>query len=175
MKDLIHIGKIVAPHGVAGQVILEHALGKLVSFKGVGALFIENTKNSFIPYFLASATAKTDTLTYIQFEGFSTRESTQLIMSRKVWIPKSDFQKLVEKNAPLALLGYMIQEAGVPLGVIQEVIEQPHQLLVTILYKGQETYIPLHAESLKGVDHVKKLVMVELPDGLLDLYSETPA
>jgi 16S rRNA processing protein RimM len=45
--------------------------------------------------------------------------------------------------------------------------------MVTILYQGQEAYIPLHEESLKGVDHVKKQVYVELPDGLLDLYTET--
>jgi hypothetical protein len=44
--------------------------------------------------------------------------------------------------------------------------------MVTILYKGQEAYIPLHEESLLGVDHAKKLVLVSLPDGLLDLYSE---
>jgi 16S rRNA processing protein RimM len=68
-------------------------------------------------------------------------------------------------------MGYTVQEKGKNIGVIQEIIEQPHQLLVTILYQGQEAYIPLHEESLKGVDHAKKTVMVELPDGLLDLYS----
>jgi len=43
---------------------------------------------------------------------------------------------------------------------------------VTILYQGQEAYIPLHEESLKGIDHSKKQVDVVLPDGLLDLYTE---
>jgi 16S rRNA processing protein RimM len=46
---------------------------------------------------------------------------------------------------------------------------------VTILYQGHEAYIPLHEESLKGVNHAKKIVQVELPDGLLELYTqETP-
>ena len=43
--------------------------------------------------------------------------------------------------------------------------------MLTILYQGQEAYIPLHEESLKGVDHVKKTVTGLLPDGLLDLYT----
>jgi 16S rRNA processing protein RimM len=170
MSEYIHIGKIVAPHGIAGQVILEHALGQPIHFKGVEALFVENAPNSFIPYFIESAAAKTDTLTHIQIEGFKNREATSIIVSKKVWLPQADFQKLVEKNSPLALLGYTIQEAGKNIGVIKEVIEQPHQLLVTIDYKGQEAYIPLHEESLKGVNHAKKIVQVELPDGLLDLY-----
>ncbi len=172
MKDFIHIGKIVAPHGIAGHVILEHALGKQINFKGVDALFIENAKDSFIPYFIKSAAAKTDTLTHVEIEGISNREATSILMSKKVWLPQDDFQKLVEKNAPLALLGYMVQEAGKDLGIIKEVIEQPHQLLVTILYQGQEAYIPLHEESLKGVNHAKRTVAVELPDGLLELYTE---
>jgi 16S rRNA processing protein RimM len=172
MEDLIHIGKIVAPHGIAGQVIIEHALGKSISFKGVEVLFVEQTKNSFIPYFIQSSSAKTDTLTHVHFEGMKNREATAIVVSKKVWVPQEAFQKLVEKNAPLALLGFMVQEAGKNLGLIKEVIEQPHQLLVTIDYNGQEAYIPLHEETLKGVNHAKKLVTVELPEGLLDLYSE---
>ena len=176
MNDYVHIGKMVAAHGVAGQVILEHALGKPISFKGITTLFIEKNTSSFIPYFIVTASAKTETLTHLQIEGISTREATAMLIGKKVWLPQSDFQKLVNKNSPLALMGYTVQEKGKSLGIIQEVIEQPHQLLVTILYQGQEAYIPLHDESLKGVDHAKKTVSVELPDGLLDLYSsESPA
>jgi 16S rRNA processing protein RimM len=171
MNDYVQIGKMVAAHGVAGQVILEHALGKPISFKGITTLFIEKNAASFIPYFIVTASAKTETITHLQIEGISTREATSLLLGKKVWLPQADFQKLVSKNSPLALMGYTIQEKGKSIGVIQEIIEQPHQLLVTILYQGQEAYIPLHEESLKGVDHAKKRVSVELPDGLLDLYS----
>ena len=175
MNDYVHIGKMVAAHGVAGQVILEHALGKPISFKGITTLFIEKNTSSFIPYFIVTASAKTETLTHLQIEGITTREATALLIGKKVWLPQVEFQKLVNKNSPLALMGYTVLEKGKSLGLIQEVIEQPHQLLVTILYQGQEAYIPLHEESLKGVDHVKKTVSVELPDGLLDLYSsESP-
>ena len=172
MSEYIHIGKLVAPHGVAGLVILEHALGKPIHFKGVDALFVEQKAGSFIPYFIESANAKTETITHLQIEGVNTREGANFLTGKKVWLPQADFQKMVEKNSPLALLGYMVQEAGKDIGIIQEVIEQPHQLMVTILYKGQEAYIPLNEESLKGVNHTKKIVVVELPDGLLDLYTE---
>lgn len=172
MSDYVHIGKLVAPHGIAGFVILEHALGKSINFKGVDALFIEKQAGSFIPYFIELATAKTDTITHLQLEGIKTREAANFLTSKKVWLPQADFQKLVDKQSPLALLGYMVQEKGKEIGVIQEVIEQPHQLMVTILYKGQEAYIPLHEESLLGINHSKKMIQVSLPDGLLDLYNE---
>ena len=174
MSQYIHIGKIVAPHGISGHVIIEHALGKAISFKGIDALFVEKNAASFIPYFIQSASAKTDTITHLQLEGINSREATALVLGKKVWLPHDEFQKLVDKQSPLALLGYTVEEAGKAIGVIQEVIEQPHQLMVTILYQGQEAYIPLHEESLKAVNHKAKTISVELPDGLLDLYTSPP-
>ena len=92
MKDLIQIGKIVAPQGITGQVIIGHALGKTISFKGVDALFVEQTKDSFIPYFIQPASAKTDTLTHVHFEGMQNREATAIVVSKKVWVPQETFQ-----------------------------------------------------------------------------------
>jgi len=173
MSEYIHIGKIVAAHGLTGHLILEHALGTPVHFKGIDAIFIEKNTASFIPYFILSASAKTEALTHLQVEGITTREACSILIGKKVWLPEAEFQMLVDKSSPLSLLGYMVLEEGKALGKIEEVIEQPHQLMVTILYQGQEAYIPLHEESLKGVDHAKKQVHVALPDGLLDLYTET--
>lgn len=173
MSDYVHIGKLVAPHGLSGQIILEHALGAPIHFEGIDAVFIEKNADSFIPYFIQGASAKSATISHLQFEGMDSREATKLLIGKKVWLPQADFLLLVDKSSPLSLLGYSVVEKGQNLGIIQEVIEQPHQLLVTILYEGEEAYIPLHEESLKGVDHQKKIVQVELPDGLLALYKKT--
>jgi 16S rRNA processing protein RimM len=52
------------------------------------------------------------------------------------------------------------------------VIEQPHQVLCTIIYKGNEALIPIHQDSLLKVDKKNKKVFVELPEGLLDIYAQ---
>ena len=112
MSEYIHIGKIVAAHGIGGQIIIEHALGKPINFKGIDAIFVEKNTASFIPYFITSAVAKTDTLTHLQIEGIQNREATQILISKKVWLPQAEFQQLVDKSSPLALLGYMVKENG---------------------------------------------------------------
>ena len=68
------------------------------------------------------------------------------------------------------MLGYAIIHNNETLGDILELIEQPHQLLCRLEIDGKEVLIPLHEETLKKVDHKKKEVVVELPDGLLDVY-----
>ena len=102
MSQYIHIGKIVAPHGITGHVIIEHALGKPIHFKGIDALFVEKNAASFIPYFIQSASAKTETISHVQLEGINSREATAMLLGKKVWLPQDEFQKLVDKQSPLA-------------------------------------------------------------------------
>ncbi|MEI8110134.1 MAG: 16S rRNA processing protein RimM [Chitinophagia bacterium] len=171
-EDYIHIGKMVAPFGVNGQLILQHVLGKKTQLPQLEVLFIEEVKGTYLPYFIEKAQAKSLEETIISLEGIQSREAAQRLCSRAVWLREADCRKLVGKSAPLSLLGYQIVENGKELGEIKEVIEQPHQVLVTISLEGKDAYIPLHAASLQSVNHTNKTVTVQLPAGLLDIYRE---
>ena len=49
MAEYFKIGKFVAVHGLKGELLLKHELGKKTSLKGLQAIFIEEKKNSFFP------------------------------------------------------------------------------------------------------------------------------
>lgn len=170
MAEYFNIGKIVAVHGLTGELLLKHELGKKTSLKGLQAIFIEEKKGAFLPWFIESTKIKNEEEIYIKLEGINTREAAIKLTQKKVWFPEYDFKKYAAKNVPANLLGYTIINNDEPLGEILELIEQPHQLLCRLEIKGKEVLIPLHEESLKKVDHKKKEVLVELPDGLLDIY-----
>jgi 16S rRNA processing protein RimM len=171
MKDYFSIGKIVASHGLTGEVVLQHALGKKTDLKGLQTIFIEERKNSFLPYFVESTSMKNAEEIYIKLEGFNTKESARRINQKEVWLLKADFDKFAAKSSPISLLGYMMINEGEEIGEVVEVIEQPLQVLCKIIYKGNEALIPIHEESLKKIDSKKKQVHVVLPEGLLDIYS----
>lgn len=170
MKDYINIGKIVASFGLNGEVILKHALGKKTILKGIEALFVEELKGSYLPYFVESSKAKNHEETYIKLEGVNTKEAANRLSSRNVWLLDEDFRKLAGKSAPISLLGFRLINEGEDIGPIEEVIEQPHQVLLRIDLQGKEALVPLHEETLGKIDHAKKQVHVTLPDGLLDIY-----
>lgn len=170
MNEYITIGKFVAPSGLTGELILKHGLGKKTVFKEIEALFVEQRKGSEIPYFIQSSKAKDHEESYIKLEGVETREKAKLLVQKNVWLLKDDFIKLVPNNAPIALLGYLLINEGDKVGEIEEVIEQPHQVLLRINVAGKEALVPLHEETLNKIDHKKKEVHVTLPDGLLGVY-----
>lgn len=170
MAEYYKVGKLVAVHGLTGELLLKHELGKKTSLKGLQAFFIEEKKSSFIPYFIETTKIKSEEEIYIKLEGINTREAAIKLTQNQVWLPEADFKKFAAKTAPASLLGYTIINKNERLGEILELIEQPHQLLCRLEIKGKEVLIPLHEETLKKVNHTKKEVIVELPDGLLEIY-----
>lgn len=170
MAEYFLAGRLVAAHGLNGELLLQHELGKKTSLKGLQVLFTEDKKDSFLPWFIESTKIKSDDEVYIKLEGITTREAAMKLARKKVWLKEADHKKLAAKSSPAALLGYVITDHGQELGRILEVIEQPHQLLCRLEINSKEVLIPLHEESLQKVDHKKKLVQVDLPEGLLDVY-----
>jgi 16S rRNA processing protein RimM len=163
-------GKFVAIHGLKGELVLKHELGKKSSLKDVKAVFIEDKKDSFLPWFVESTKIKSENETYMKLEGLETRETAAKLSQKEVWLTEVDFKRLSAKSAPANLLGYIIINNKERLSEILEVIEQPHQLLCRIELNSKEALIPLNEEFLRKVDHKKKEVEVELPEGLLDIY-----
>jgi 16S rRNA processing protein RimM len=170
MTEYFKIGKIVATFGVKGELLIVHHLGKKSSLKGLKAIFLEERKDSFIPWFIESSEAKSETETFLKIEGVNTKEQANKFTQKEVWLQEEDFKRLSATSSPLNLLGYSIVEGEKILGAIQEIIEQPHQLLCKIEINGNEVLIPLHEGTIKKIDRRNKKVIVELPEGLLEIY-----
>jgi 16S rRNA processing protein RimM len=166
------LGKFIAVHGLKGELLLKHELRKKTSLKGLKTIFIEQSKNSFLPWFIASTKIKNDEEVYMKLDGVDTREAAAGLTRKEVWLLEEDFKKHASKSSPANLLGYTIIHAEKSLGEIIEVIEQPHQMLCRIEMNEKEVFIPLNEDTLKKIDHKDKKVVVSLPEGLLDIYLE---
>lgn len=172
MTEYFKIGKIVAVHGLKGELVLKHTLGKKSSLKGLQAIFVEERKDSFLPWFISATKIKNEEETILTLDTINSREDAKKLTQKEIWIPSTDFKKLAAKTAPGSLLNYSVINDGESLGPILEVIEQPHQLLCRLEIKGKEVLIPVHESTLKKINHSKKEVIVSLPDGLLEIYLE---
>jgi 16S rRNA processing protein RimM len=172
MKEYFKIGKLVASFGLKGELILKHELGKKSSLKGLKAIFIEDRKDSFFPWFIESAKIKSEEEIYLKLEGIDSKESALKLSQKEAWIPEADFKNFVAKSSPINFLGFTVVNDGKSLGEILELIEQPHQMLCRIEINNKEVLIPLNEETLKKVDKKNKRVVVNLPDGLLEIYLE---
>lgn len=173
MNNYFSIGKLVSVFGLQGEFILKHSLGKRASLQGVEAIFLEERKNSFIPYFVQKASVKDHEHTFVKLEGIDTKEDARKLIQTPVYLGEADFKAQAASSAPLAMLGYAVHDKELgELGVIEEVIEMPMQVLLKIMYKEKEVLLPLNEQSLVKVDKKGQIVHVDLPEGLLDIYMD---
>ncbi|HRP57226.1 ribosome maturation factor RimM [Agriterribacter sp.] len=170
MPEYFKIGKVVSAFGLEGEMILLHGLGKKTSLKGIAAIFIEEHKTSFLPYFVQSSRIKNEKEVYFKLEDVNSREAALKIVQKEIWMEEKDFKKFAARSAPISLLGYHLIHNSEDIGEINEVIEQPHQVLCKIMFGEKEILIPLHAQTLQRVDNKNRKVFVDLPDGLLEIY-----
>lgn len=170
MINYCSIGKIAATFGFNGELVLKHHLGKKTSLKGLETMFIEKNKDELLPYFIQSVKIKNSDEVFVKIEGIDTKEAARILIQKQVWLPEEDFHKYAGKSAPISLLGYHIIHENNDLGEILEVIEQPHQVLCRINLEGKEALIPIHQDSLQKIDKKARQVVVDLPDGLLDIF-----
>jgi len=170
MVEYFKIGKFVAAYGLKGELVLKHELGKKTSLKGLQTIFIEEKKESFLPWFIESTKIKNEKEVFVKLEGVASREAATKLTQKEVWFTDADIKKFSAKSSPINLLGYTIVNKKQRVGEILEIIEQPHQLLCRVEIKGKEALIPLHQNFLQGINHAKKHVNVELPEGLIEIY-----
>ncbi|HET7116039.1 MAG TPA: ribosome maturation factor RimM [Hanamia sp.] len=172
MAQYFKIGKLAATFGIEGQLILEHSLGKKTSLKGLDTIFIEEKNDSFIPYFITSTKIKNEKEIYISFEGIRSKEKAHFLIKKEVWLSEDNFKKFAGDAAPISFLGFMIINDKKELGQVIEVIEQPHQVLCAIVIDGNEVLIPIHENSLEKIDKKNRVLYVNIPDGLLEIYKD---
>ena len=173
--EYIQIVKLVATHGIKGDLSVQHALGeglKSGSLSKIKAVFIELVKGAYIPYFVTQITVKNQGEWLLKLEGTETKEAAKLLVRKNLWLERSVFDSLTTSFQPVSLIGYTVIDNGKTLSEVEEVIEQPHQILLRITYLEKEVLIPLHSETLKKVDPQSRKVHVALPDGLLEIYLE---
>jgi 16S rRNA processing protein RimM len=166
----IKVGKLVSAFGLKGELILKHSLARKTALKGLAAIFVEEGKGRFIPWFIDTVRVKTDDEVYLVLQDVISREAASKLTPKEVWLPEADFKKFSDKTAPISLLGYSVIDGKTDLGPILEVIEQPHQLLCRLMIDEKEVLIPLHEETILKIDRKKQQVFVELPEGLLEIY-----
>lgn len=170
MENYVNIGSLVATFGIKGEVVLKHHLGESADLNGIKAIFIETSIGKFMPYFILTAKEKNAEEILLAVEGIETPEKAKLLLKKKVWLKEADVKKTASVNSAISLLGFTIYDKKKLLGKVLEVIEQPLQILLRIEIDKKEVLIPINESTLRGIDHKKEKIEVDLPDGLLDIY-----
>jgi len=170
IEDCFRIGSILKTRGLKGELQLYVDFDNLADID-ITAIFIDMA-GKLIPYFVESIKYPQKNTAYLYLEDIDTIEKATPLAKKDVYL--SNTQKPKKKKAEFTLkdlLGFTaIDENEGELGKITAINEFPQQLIAAVTYKNCEVLFPLNEEIIKGIDVVKNIVFIDLPDGLLDIY-----
>ena len=165
-----NIGKIVSVFGLKGEMIVQHNLGGKIAVTKIKVIFLEQKKEELLPYFVESARKKGSDDLYLKLEGIDSKEAASKFIRREIWMKEEEIQTHTRKNNPISWVGYLIVDQGKELGPVLEVIEQPHQVICRLEIDSKEVLIPINEQTLGKIDHKSKRLLLNLPEGLLEVY-----
>jgi len=172
-KQYTSIGALKKPHGLNGEMkvyIPEHYLEDFFQAK---AVFLK-TDGTMLPYFVNEV--RGGAFIILNLEEIDSREKALRMASKEIYlrtkdlIPESEKEIISDELEYGAYVGYNIQdaEAGV-IGSIERVEEYPQQEMAIVIYNEKEIMIPLNDHFITKIDNDAKVVLVDLPEGLLNL------
>lgn len=170
-ENHFRIGSILKTKGLKGEMQL------YVDFAGLddiafNAVFID-IAGKLVPYFVESVKYHPNAA-YLYLEDVDTIEKAAKLVKKDLYLPNNlKPQKGRNDFTLMDLLGFTaIDEDEGELGEITDIQEYPQQIIATVTYKNCEVLFPLNEDTIKGIDVVKEIVKVDLPEGLLDIYLE---
>ncbi len=164
-KKLVKIGRLGKPFGTQGhlRVVTENKYHDILAEQEVWWIKI---KGQQVPFFVEDIM---DPL-YVKFEDIDNPEDAKSIAGKDLYLedahlPSGDMRATGVES----LIGYGIFQGETSIGTIIDIREFPHQTMVLIDYRGQEKMIPLVEEYILEIDREKRMISMDLPQGLLDI------
>jgi len=170
IEDSFRIGSIIKTKGLKGelQLYIDFDNLELIDFN---AIFIDMA-GKLVPYFVESVKYHHNNTAYLFLEDLDTIEKASRLVKKDVYLPNKLKPKKKKGDFTLMdLAGFIAVDINEgELGEITSIQELPQQHIAIVHYKNCEVLFPLNEEIIKSIDVVKNIVLVDLPDGLLDIY-----
>lgn len=160
------MNKVSGFHGAVSCIIEHVRIEKLVKKK----FFFILLEGLPVPFAIEELTRKGDEL-IVKFEGVDSEQQAKRIVRNDLYSEKQRVTKGDEFLSWKDLTGYLAVDARYGnIGKIEEVLEFPMQMIAKCMLKGKEVLIPLNDDIVVELNENEKKIIVELPDGFLDIY-----
>ncbi|WGK95470.1 MULTISPECIES: ribosome maturation factor RimM [Flavobacterium] len=170
-EDCFYLGKIAKKFSFKGEVLAYLDTDEPELYENLESVFVECNKH-LIPFFIENASFHKNDFLRIRFEDVNTEEEAEALLGNDLYLPLSMLPKLTGNKFYFhEVIGFEVedQRLGV-VGKIQSINDSTAQPLFEVLNRGVEILIPMIDHFLVKVDRENKKVVMNLPEGLIEMY-----
>ncbi len=164
----ILLGRISKVHGFEGAVTVKLEKTFIENIPDMESVFLE-IEGKPVPFFIAETEYPGSDILRIIFNGYDSPEKVKDLPGCRVFLTRggknnsgAEFRSFTDFKVFLA--------DRTLVGTIREIFENPGQWLLGLnTPEGKELLIPFHEDLIVSIDERKKIIIMDLPEGLTDL------
>ena len=173
-EELIGIGHYNKPHGIKGEI--SATIDVDIDLLRDLSCLVSEVDGFFVPFFVNALRAKSTETVLITIDGMDSEQDVQRLVNHDIYALKSEYHKESEDaeadGYPLDFfIGFDLRDDhGTRLGQIVDVNEQTENAFFIVSRDDDgEMLIPASDDLIVEFDLNEKVMVMALPDGLLDL------
>jgi 16S rRNA processing protein RimM len=170
-EDCFYLGKIVKKYSFKGELLVKLDTDDPIIYTKMESVFIDKNKN-LIPFFIERSSLHKSTLLRVKFEDIDSEEDADKLLKSELYLPLEFLPQLTgNKFYYHEIFGFEAEDLSFGLiGIIKGVNDSTNQAILEIDRNGSEILIPLIDDFIKSVDRAQKKIILEVPEGLIDIY-----
>jgi 16S rRNA processing protein RimM len=177
-NDCFNLGHITKTSGIKGEVVFYLDVDDPSHYRKLDSLFIE-LNGQLIPFFIESLQLRKNAAV-VKLEGIDSAERAADLVKAQLWLPLSLLPPLKGTKFYFhEVIGFaVIDNVKGNIGTVEKVLDFPQQEILQVKNGEKEILVPVLKHIVKKVDRSAKVIEIEAPEGLIDLYlgsrEETP-
>ncbi len=171
-EKLYPIGRITKLHGIKGAVILRGNIELFSLLKGQEVVFVE-FDGYHVPFFPEETEFLSDDTAIIRFRDIGSPVKNEELPGREVFLlrPKAGRKKKLTLHD---LKGYaFIDKRTGQTGEVTEVLDYEMNPLLQVKSRDKEFLVPIAEPVIQNIDHTKRIIEADLPEGLTDINEKS--
>ena len=172
-QDCFYLGKIVKKYSFKGELLIKLDTDEPDIYENLDSVFVE-LRNNLVPFFIESSQLHKSELLRVKFEEVDSEQDADSLIKSDIYLPLEFLPKLDDDKFYFhEIIGFTVEDTNFgTVGIITGINDTTSQSLFEIDRNGIEILIPMNDHFIKKVDKKNKTIVVETPDGLIDLYLE---
>lgn len=169
-KDYFFLGKITKLHGYDGKLVLFLDVDDPEEYQNLEVVFVDQNHQP-VPYFIEDSFLKGDKL-IARLQDTDSSDKAAALVNKNLYLPLSQLPKLTgNKFYYHEVPGFTVVDTKHgELGTVETVLEYPNQAVLQVFHQEKEILIPINDEIILIVDRKDKILKVQTPEGLVELY-----
>jgi 16S rRNA processing protein RimM len=170
-EECFYLGKIAKKFSFKGEVLIYLDTDEPELYQDMESVFVEFNKN-LVPYFIVNSSLHKNDFLRVQFEDVDNEDEADSIMNCEVYLPLTMLPKLSgNKFYYHEVIGFEIEDLRLGIfGKIVSINDTSAQPLFEVINGNVELLIPMIDQFLVKIDRVNKKVVMDLPEGLVEMY-----